>query len=59
MKNHLKKEFPDLDEEEVKVLSLFAEKGGMHQFARELGMEVDELYEVLMDVAEKVDMERR
>lgn len=31
----------------------------MHQFARELGMEVDELYEVLMDVAEKVDMERR
>lgn len=59
MKSHLKKEFPDLDEEEVKVLSLFAEKGGMHHFARELGMEVDELYEVLTDVAEKVDIERR
>lgn len=31
MKNHLKKEFPDLDEEEVKVLSLFAEKVDMER----------------------------
>lgn len=59
MKTHLKKEYPDLDDEEIKVLSLLAEKGGMHHFAKELGLEVDELYEVLSEVAEKVNGERR
>lgn len=55
MKNHLKKEYPELDEEEVKVISHLAERGGMHQFARDLGMDVQELYEVLTDVSEKMD----
>jgi hypothetical protein len=52
---HLKNEYSNLNDEELRVVTHLFDKGGLHKLAKEAGMSTREFLEIISEAAEKID----